>query len=90
MLDLYRGRPCLGPCAVAVGLVGYLSIDAMRWTCAVSVRVFIDGAVGTTGLDIRERLARRGDDYVAVIVLEEARRKDAERAPRGAERRRMS
>ena len=38
-------------------------------------RVFIDGAVGTTGLEIRERLAGRND--VELLVLDEARRKDA-------------
>jgi N-acetyl-gamma-glutamyl-phosphate reductase len=37
--------------------------------------VFIDGAVGTTGLEIRERLAGRGD--VTLAILDEARRKDA-------------
>ncbi len=36
--------------------------------------VFIDGAVGTTGLDIRERLAGRGD--VVVAALSDDRRKD--------------
>ena len=41
----------------------------------MSVSVFIDGAAGTTGLDIRERLAGRTD--VSVIALDEARRKDA-------------
>lgn len=41
----------------------------------MSVSVFIDGAVGTTGLDIRERLAGRTD--LAVVTLDEARRKDA-------------
>ncbi len=41
----------------------------------MSVSVFIDGAAGTTGLDIRERLAGRSD--VAVVALDEARRKDA-------------
>jgi len=40
----------------------------------LSVGVFIDGAVGTTGLEIRDRLAGRTD--VAVIALDEARRKD--------------
>ncbi len=38
------------------------------------VSVFIDGAVGTTGLDIAERLGARSD--VALIVLDEACRKD--------------
>ena len=42
----------------------------------MSARVFIDGAVGTTGLEIRERLAGRGD--VALVVLDEAHRKDAD------------
>jgi len=41
----------------------------------VSVSVFIDGAVGTTGLEIRERLSDRSD--VTLLVLDEARRKDA-------------
>jgi N-acetyl-gamma-glutamyl-phosphate reductase len=36
--------------------------------------VFIDGAAGTTGLEIAERLAGRAD--LSVIRLEEARRKD--------------
>ncbi len=37
--------------------------------------VFIDGAAGTTGLEIRERLARRGD--LSFVTLDEDRRKDA-------------
>ena len=37
--------------------------------------VFIDGAAGTTGLEIRERLAGRAE--FRVIELDEARRKDA-------------
>ncbi|MCP3733285.1 N-acetyl-gamma-glutamyl-phosphate reductase [Sphingomonas sp. RP10(2022)] len=41
----------------------------------MSVTVFIDGAVGTTGIDIRERLAGRSD--LTVVTLDEARRKDA-------------
>ncbi|UVO49439.1 N-acetyl-gamma-glutamyl-phosphate reductase [Sphingomonas sp. SUN019] len=41
----------------------------------MSVSVFIDGAVGTTGLEIRERLGGRAD--VSVIVLDDERRKDA-------------
>ncbi|MGR6327960.1 N-acetyl-gamma-glutamyl-phosphate reductase [Sphingomonas sp. XXL09] len=41
----------------------------------MSVMVFIDGAVGTTGLDIRDRLAGRRD--LSVVTLDEARRKDA-------------
>lgn len=41
----------------------------------MTARVFIDGAAGTTGLDIRDRLAGRTD--VEVIALDEARRKDA-------------
>jgi N-acetyl-gamma-glutamyl-phosphate reductase len=39
-------------------------------------KVFVDGAAGTTGLQIRERLAGRRD--VDVIVLPEDRRKDAD------------
>jgi N-acetyl-gamma-glutamyl-phosphate reductase len=37
--------------------------------------VFIDGAVGTTGLEIRERLTGRSD--IALITLPDERRKDA-------------
>lgn len=37
--------------------------------------LFIDGAAGTTGLEIRERLAGRAD--LSLILLDEARRKDA-------------
>jgi N-acetyl-gamma-glutamyl-phosphate reductase len=40
----------------------------------MSVQVFIDGAAGTTGLQIAERLAGRAD--LRLITLDEARRKD--------------
>jgi N-acetyl-gamma-glutamyl-phosphate reductase len=40
----------------------------------MTTRVFIDGAAGTTGLEIHERLAKR--DAFELIVLDEARRKD--------------
>ncbi|AIT05753.1 N-acetyl-gamma-glutamyl-phosphate reductase [Sphingomonas taxi] len=42
----------------------------------MSVTVFIDGAVGTTGIDIRERLSGRTD--IAVVTLDDSRRKDAD------------
>ncbi|HEX8484691.1 N-acetyl-gamma-glutamyl-phosphate reductase [Sphingomonas sp.] len=42
----------------------------------MSATVFIDGAAGTTGLEIRERLAGRSD--IIVITLDDARRKDAD------------
>lgn len=38
-------------------------------------KVFIDGASGTTGLEIRERLSRRRE--LELVVLDDARRKDA-------------
>ena len=41
----------------------------------MSVSVFIDGAAGTTGLEIRERLAGRSD--LSLIALDDDRRKDA-------------
>jgi len=41
----------------------------------MSASVFIDGAAGTTGLEIRDRLSGRRD--LSVIVLGEDRRKDA-------------
>ena len=41
----------------------------------MSVTIFIDGAVGTTGIDIRERLAGRAD--LTVVTLDVDRRKDA-------------
>ncbi|MDE2135059.1 MAG: N-acetyl-gamma-glutamyl-phosphate reductase [Alphaproteobacteria bacterium] len=40
----------------------------------MSARIFIDGAAGTTGLEIRERLAGRGD--LSVVQLADAERKD--------------
>ncbi len=40
----------------------------------MTVRVFIDGAAGTTGLEIHERLAPRTD--IDVITLDDAERKD--------------
>ncbi|GGA52681.1 N-acetyl-gamma-glutamyl-phosphate reductase [Sphingomonas psychrolutea] len=40
----------------------------------MSVSLFIDGAAGTTGLEIRERLAGRTD--VSLIELDDSRRKD--------------
>ncbi|WP_226017173.1 N-acetyl-gamma-glutamyl-phosphate reductase [Novosphingobium sp. FKTRR1] len=40
----------------------------------MTVQVFIDGAVGTTGLEIAQRLA--GREEFALITLDEARRKD--------------
>lgn len=41
----------------------------------MTASVFIDGAVGTTGLEIRDRLAGRTD--IAVLLLDDDRRKDA-------------
>jgi N-acetyl-gamma-glutamyl-phosphate reductase len=41
----------------------------------MSYKVFIDGAAGTTGLEIAERLA--GRDEFSMIVLDDARRKDS-------------
>ncbi|WP_298669906.1 N-acetyl-gamma-glutamyl-phosphate reductase [uncultured Sphingomonas sp.] len=40
----------------------------------MTASVFIDGAVGTTGLEIRERL--EGRDGLSLVILDEARRKD--------------
>lgn len=41
----------------------------------MSINVFIDGAAGTTGLEIADRLAGRGE--IALITLADADRKDA-------------
>ena len=43
----------------------------------MTTRVFIDGAAGTTGLEIRERLAGRQE--IALIQLDDAERKDPAR-----------
>ncbi len=43
-------------------------------------KIFIDGAAGTTGLEIRERLAGRRD--LQVVQLPDAARKDRRRARR--------
>jgi N-acetyl-gamma-glutamyl-phosphate reductase len=40
-----------------------------------SANIFIDGGAGTTGLEIRERLAGRSE--LSLIVLPDAQRKDA-------------
>lgn len=45
-----------------------------RWSDAVAHSVFIDGAAGTTGLEIADRLAGRRE--FDLIVLDDARRKD--------------
>ena len=42
---------------------------------STQAKIFIDGAVGTTGLEIRERLAGRSE--LSLMVLPEAERKDA-------------
>ncbi|HEY4266086.1 MAG TPA: N-acetyl-gamma-glutamyl-phosphate reductase, partial [Micropepsaceae bacterium] len=39
------------------------------------VKIFIDGAAGTTGLEIRERLQNRGE--IELVVLGDKQRKDA-------------
>ncbi|HXJ01151.1 MAG TPA: N-acetyl-gamma-glutamyl-phosphate reductase [Micropepsaceae bacterium] len=41
----------------------------------MAVRIFIDGAAGTTGLEIRERLQDRSE--IKLIALDDPRRKDA-------------
>ncbi|MFM6854332.1 MAG: N-acetyl-gamma-glutamyl-phosphate reductase, partial [Sphingopyxis sp.] len=41
----------------------------------MTISVFIDGAAGTTGIDIAERLANRPD--LTLITLDDDRRKDA-------------
>ena len=41
----------------------------------MTISVFIDGAAGTTGLEIRERLAGRSE--IAIVALADAQRKDA-------------
>ena len=40
----------------------------------MAVKVFIDGAAGTTGLELRERLQSRGE--LSLVALDEKRRKD--------------
>ena len=42
----------------------------------MSLRVFIDGAAGTTGLEIRDRLAARSE--FELLILDEAQRKSAQ------------
>src|SRR3546814_14492345 len=42
----------------------------------MTTHVFIDGAVGTTGIEIRDRLV--GRDELSLITLSEADRKDAD------------
>jgi len=41
----------------------------------MTYRIFIDGAAGTTGLQVHDRLAAHPD--VTAVTLDEAKRKDA-------------
>ncbi len=54
---------------------GSAGLRPTAWPPPVTHRIFIDGAAGTTGLEIAERLSQRSE--FEVIALEEARRKDA-------------
>ena len=50
----------------------------------MAIRLFIDGAAGTTGLEIRERL--QGRHEFDLIVLDDAQRKDERARPRWSTR----
>ena len=50
--------------------------DHCVYDTAMTYRIFIDGAAGTTGLQVHERLAAH--PAVEPVVLDEARRKDAD------------
>ena len=53
----------------------------------MTARVFIDGAVGTTGLEIAERLAGRSE--FALVALPKSAARTTARARRGAQRGRL-
>jgi len=53
--------------------------ESVRSVREVAHSVFIDGAAGTTGLEIRERLQGRAE--LKVVQLSEADRKDVRAAP---------
>src|SRR3954462_3433375 len=51
-----------------------MSMLGARKQMSKSAKIFIDGAAGTTGLEIRERLAGRAG--LSLITLSDAERKD--------------
>ena len=61
-----------GPSGLAVG--AKWAKTSAKTGRHMTAKIFIDGAVGTTGLEIRERLAARAD--LSVVALPEAERKD--------------
>ena len=67
--------PCAPRMAIRLAAEQNRLRDAAKTGRRMTAKIFIDGAAGTTGLEIRERLA--GARRLSLIALSDAERKDA-------------
>ena len=78
MLDISGGWAW--GCLSLEGPVGYVRLDRLERGRLMRIAIFIDGAAGTTGLEIPTGWP--GAAEFALVVLDDARRKDPRPGPR--------